>query len=174
MIMTGEIMDVVDSDNIPTGVSYDRSIIHSEGHWHRSSRIWIINNSGMVLLQRRAPEKDLFPLFWDVVGGHVPSGGSYICTAVRELREELGILVRDRDLKEIGTWKDDIFTYEFQCTYFLHADIPISAMSLQLDEVTDVRYFEVEEIRRMIDNSSTYKLCYPHQYYSHFISKIKP
>ncbi|MFC8618201.1 NUDIX domain-containing protein [Micromonospora purpureochromogenes] len=42
----------------------------------------IVDDDGRLFLQRRSPERSLFPNAWDIVGGHREPGG----TAVAALR----------------------------------------------------------------------------------------
>ena len=52
----------------------------------------ILNDAGEIFLQRRGPQKDTFPGFWDTgVGGHCDPGESDDEAARREIHEELGL-----------------------------------------------------------------------------------
>ena len=54
--------------------------------------IWLTDDQGGLLLQKRSEFKDTFPGRWDVsCGGHIESGDEAFPTAVRELEEELGL-----------------------------------------------------------------------------------
>lgn len=87
---------------LPTGEVKERSRVHTDGDWHRSVQVWIIQRSDTssqksgkedvtVLLQRRSPYKDTHPNLLDVsCAGHVNAGDDAIDTAMRELHEELG------------------------------------------------------------------------------------
>jgi isopentenyl-diphosphate Delta-isomerase len=76
-----------------------RQNIHKNGLLHREIHIWIFNDRGEVILQKRAANKDTYPGLWDVsVGGHVEIGDDYETTAIRELEEETGLKVKKEDL----------------------------------------------------------------------------
>lgn len=60
---------------------------------HSACHIWLVDNQGGLLMQRRSEFKDTFPGRWDVsCGGHIESGDESFPTAVRELEEELGLM----------------------------------------------------------------------------------
>jgi len=89
--MSEEIFDVVNErdeviDRKP------RSVVHARGLLHRAVHVLVFNSHGEVFLQKRSMKKDRQPGVWDSSSsGHVDSGENYDETAVRELREEIGL-----------------------------------------------------------------------------------
>lgn len=80
---------------VATGATKPRSEVHRDGDWHRSVDIWIIDGDD-VLIQRRSKLKDTNPGKLDVsCAGHLGAGQSPVDAALRELNEELGIVVDD-------------------------------------------------------------------------------
>lgn len=57
----------------------------------------LVDGSGRVLLQKRAPDRSMAGL-WEFPGGKVDSGELPEAALVRELREELGIVAHAEDL----------------------------------------------------------------------------
>jgi 8-oxo-dGTP diphosphatase len=53
----------------------------------------LVDAEGCVLLGFRAEHKLSYPLFWDLFGGHVEKDEKIETALVRELSEELGIVV---------------------------------------------------------------------------------
>ena len=121
MAKNEDIFDVVDaSDNVVA--SMPRSAVHARGLMHRASHIIVFNGVGddcgsadagcgagtdalerKILLQKRSPEKDLYPnLYTTSCSGHVDSGEDYDTAAVREMREETGVSISASDLLRIG------------------------------------------------------------------------
>jgi len=93
-----EILEIVDSyDNvIGTGT---RGEIHRMGFFHRAVHMFVFNPAGQIYIQRRSCSKDRHPGKLDSsAAGHVDPGETYAETAIRELREELGI---QAEVKEI-------------------------------------------------------------------------
>jgi 16S rRNA (adenine1518-N6/adenine1519-N6)-dimethyltransferase len=82
---------VVDENDRPLGES-PRQEVHGNNLRHRAVHLFIFNPKGELFLQKRARWKDRHPLLWDSsAAGHVEAGEEYDQTAMRELREELGV-----------------------------------------------------------------------------------
>ena len=65
-------------------------LLHPVVHLH------LFNSKGEIYLQKRPEWKDIQPGKWDTaVGGHVDLGESISQALIREVREELGILLED-------------------------------------------------------------------------------
>jgi isopentenyldiphosphate isomerase len=70
-----------------------RSEVHRLGLRHRAVHVLVFNSRGQIFLQKRSLRKDKSPGLWDSsASGHVDSGEHYDATAVRELREEIGLV----------------------------------------------------------------------------------
>lgn len=82
---------VDDQDNI---VGYDTKIhVHrGAGALHRAFSIFIVNDTGELLLQQRSAMKPLWPLYWsNSCCSHPRKGEGDQAAAHRRLREELGV-----------------------------------------------------------------------------------
>ena len=72
-----------------------RAEVHRLGLRHRAVHVLVFNARGEVFLQKRSMLKDRQPGVWDSsCSGHVDSGEEYDACARRELREELGLVVK--------------------------------------------------------------------------------
>ena len=87
----GEMVAIVDEHNRVTGQA--RRAVMRAGHLiHRACYILVFNGRGELFVQKRTPNKDIYPGYYEVAaGGVVLAGESYEESAVRELAEELGI-----------------------------------------------------------------------------------
>ena len=104
--MSKEYFDVLDKNGNKTGLVKLRSDVHRDGDWHKAVHIWIINENGDILLQRRCATKDSNPNMLDIsCAGHLSAGESSILGAIRELKEELDLDVQLDELKYIKTIK---------------------------------------------------------------------
>jgi isopentenyldiphosphate isomerase len=90
-IMPEEIFDIVNERDEVIGQA-PRKEVHARGLWHRAVHVLVFNARGEVFLQKRSMLKDTAKGKWDSSSsGHVDSGEDYDATAVRELREEIGL-----------------------------------------------------------------------------------
>jgi isopentenyl-diphosphate delta-isomerase type 1 len=93
-----ETLNIVDENDNIIGKE-QRERVHKSGLLHREIHVWVYNNKGEVLLQKRSMSKDTFPGLLDAsVGGHVDLGENYNDAGVKELEEETGIKADKKDL----------------------------------------------------------------------------
>lgn len=89
--MGEEIFDIVNERDEVIGRK-PRSEVHARGLLHRAIHVLVFNSRGEVFLQKRSMKKDRQPGVWDSsCSGHVDAGEDYDETAMRELREEIGL-----------------------------------------------------------------------------------
>ncbi|HWN94372.1 MAG TPA: NUDIX domain-containing protein, partial [Methylomirabilota bacterium] len=73
-----------------------RREVHRTGLKHRAVHVLVFNRRGAVFLQKRSMSKDSSPGLWDSsASGHLDCGEDYDACAVRELREEIGLILND-------------------------------------------------------------------------------
>ena len=91
--MSEEIFDIVnDRDEVID--QRPRSEVHRCGLKHRAVHVLVFNARGELFLQKRSLKKDCFPGAWDSsASGHLNVGESYDACAVREVREEIGLVL---------------------------------------------------------------------------------
>lgn len=151
-----EWLDIVDEDGNPTGETVERSRAHREGIRHRTAHVWLARLSEgrpQVLLQKRSQDKDSHPGMYDMSsGGHIPAGVDYLPSAIRELKEELGIDAEEEELLYCGTrrffWQGNFhgqpfLDHQVSRVYLLWKDP--SDFILQEEEVESVRWMDFEE-----------------------------
>lgn len=163
-----EIFDIVDEQGRPTGETVERVKAHAQGILHRTAHVWImriVQGRPQVILQKRSSRKDSFPDCWDTSSaGHVPAAEEPVDSAVRELEEELGIRIRKDELKEAGkirisyeeTFYGSVFRdEEIAFIYVYEANPDLSSLQLQKEEVSDVCWFDLYELRDRTERNDT-------------------
>lgn len=157
--MTKEYFDILDENGNKTGKTKLRSEVHRDGDWHKSVHIWIINNKGDILLQRRCATKDSYPNMLDIsCAGHLSSGDDSLLGAIRELKEELNLDVVKEDLKFIKTLKcsskctSTFINNEFDDLYILRTDKGIETMKFQKEEISEIFFVPYKKFKEMVNN----------------------
>ena len=167
----GELLQCFNEDGTPSEEPFSRLTAHRKGILHGASHTYIYkkeNNNLYVLLQRRSNNKDSFPGCLDTSSaGHIEFGSDFLETAQKEIFEELGLRVDVNALEEIFEQKiyrankfhgEDFIDNEINKVYALEMDCDTSALSLQPEEVSEAKWFDVETIRHMITTDDP-ELC---------------
>ena len=176
--MADELVDTTDENNALTGVTRLKSEAHAKGLWHRAAHIWIYNSRGELLLQLRAKEKELYPDMWDVsAAGHVIAGEEASISAVREIQEEIGLFVEEKQLEFVKIIKDasvykHIVNNEFYYVYLLRYDGDFVGLRLQVEEVQQIQFVPLAVIEKDLKNNPAKYV--PHgNYWFEMIEEIK-
>jgi len=156
-----EYIDVVDENGVPTGEVLDKNIVHEKNLFHNEVGCFIINNKGETLMQKRAASKKFEPNMWAICAGHVGSGESFLDAMVREIREEVGLVVRKEDLIAFPGFEKIIFKKQknshFAYTYYLKLSNYPDEFIIQKEELSEVKWMKIDEVINIIksDNNIT-------------------
>lgn len=142
-----EVWDLYDSKRNKTGCTVERGKTIPEGFYHLVVSVWIINNRGEYLLSQRHPDKS-YPLRWECTGGAVLSGEDSFDGALREVNEELGIILNPKDGRRISRICREQ-TQDLYDVWVFYIDADISDITLQETEVVDVKWVTCEELINM-------------------------
>lgn len=145
-----ELLDVLDEDGNVIGVE-DRSVVHEKGLWHIHVGVWIMNEKGELLFQKRAINKKRNPNKWTRTGGHVDSGETPIIGIQREVEEEIGVKIpQDKfELISIEKLESDKKNRQFTYNYFAYVNYKIEEYTMQEEEVSDLKYISIEEMEKL-------------------------
>lgn len=154
-----EYFDVLKENGEFEGRTETREICHEKGLWHKAVAMFMINSKGQVLLQKRSANKKLWPNMWDMTaGGHVLAGELGFEAIIREIKEELGTDINKNDILFIGSAistniKGDVINRHFNEYYIINKDVDETSLKLQSEEVSDIKWFDKEEVFRRIQNN---------------------
>jgi isopentenyldiphosphate isomerase len=146
--MTSEIWDILNENGFVTGRTTVRGIgALKPGEYHLVVHIWVISDSGKILIQKRSQNKKLMPGEWAATGGAAISGEDSFKAASRELFEELSITSSPETLNKIFRLKRrnsllDVWT--------IKCNTPVSELKLQESEVADAKWVSVPELKNMV------------------------
>lgn len=176
--MADELIDIYDENNEPIGITKMKNEAHEIGLWHRIVHVWIYNSNREVLLQLRAKNKELYPGRWDIsVAGHVGAGENIELGALREIKEEIGLLVKESDLefwkiKKHKTVFNNLLNNEFFYIYFLKYDGDVNDLIIQKEELDEVRFISIDKLRGEIGNHFE-KFTGVQEYWLDLVEKIE-
>ena len=145
-----ELWDLYTRDRQFTGERHVRGEQLPPNRYHLVVHVWIKNSRGQWLISQRAASRPTFLLKWESVGGSITAGEDSLEGALREAQEEVGVeldpangwlvssTIREhfQDIKDV--W---CFTY----------DGPVDLPNATTDEVADMRWMTVAEVRKLYD-----------------------
>jgi len=177
-----ELIDVLDSKGNYTGQSIMKSEAHRTGVFHPSIHVWFYTDQAEILIQQRAKNKDTHPELWDVsVAGHIGAGEDIVTSAIREVKEEIGLDITDKELHKIGVFKysyqhhEDLLDREFHHTFLCELKTPLALLEMQETEVDDLSLITIPAFKKELQskiNASKY-VPYDMEYYDTILNAIQ-
>lgn len=143
-----ELVVLVTPEDVVLG-QMEKMKAHETGLLHRAFSVFLFNEKGEMLLQKRASEKYHSPNQWtNAVCSHPKLNETYLHGAKRRLQEELGICAELTEKfnfiykAEVGQnlWEHEL-DYVFVGKY--EADFKLTK-----NEVSDVRYISMEDLEK--------------------------
>jgi len=143
-----EKVDIYDRERKPTGktkVRYQDSL--EIGEYFIAVQALIINSKCEILISKRTEKKKKYPSLWECTQGVVVSGETSIQGILRELKEELGIVLEE---KEAILLKTEMTENKFKDIYLFKKDIEIEELKFSKDEVTDAKWVDIDTFTEII------------------------
>ena len=153
-----ELIDIVDEKGQPTGETVEREYAHRNGIRHRTAHLWLMrvkDGQVQVLLQKRSANKDSHPGCYDISSaGHIPAGVEYQPSAIRELKEELGVDGAEKDLILCGdrtvVWDDyfhgkPFYDRQISRVFMMWLDLPEEKFYVDPAEVESVCWMDFDQ-----------------------------
>lgn len=137
--------DLYDINSVKTDKIYYKGDVIPNGYYPMVVMIAIQNSNGEFLMQKRVPSKGGD---WGVTGGHPKSGETPREGIITEVKEELGLNIENCDIEEFDYGCDGKDCY---IMYYTKLDVDISLLKIQLEELTEVRWFSMNELTEMVD-----------------------
>ena len=173
-----ELIDILTPEGKSTGKTALKSEAHKNGWFHATAHIWFFTSDKKILLQKRALTKKVFPGIWDIsVAGHIGAGEEILDGAKREVFEEIGLILEDKDFIKIGTrihqvnHENGIQDNEHHHVFIAELKTPISELTMQPEEVADLKLWDLKVLKET-KNLENVLLPRFHEYYVSVYNKI--
>jgi isopentenyl-diphosphate delta-isomerase len=173
-----ELIDILTPEGKSTGKTALKSEAHKNGWFHATAHIWFFTSDKKILLQKRALTKKVFPGIWDIsVAGHIGAGEAILEGAKREVFEEIGLILTDKDFIKIGTrmhqvtHENGIQDNEHQHVFIAELKTPISELTMQPEEVAGLKLWDLKVLK---DTKNLENVLLPrfHAYYCSVYNEI--
>lgn len=139
-----EIRDLYDINRKLIGKTIKRRDEIPENTYIMMVVIFIQNDNNEFLIQKRSMDKGGK---WATTGGHPKSGESSLQGILTEVKEELGIKIGNPILFKQANVKNTVCDL-----YYIKDNIDISNITIQNEEVDDVKWATVDEINNLMNN----------------------
>lgn len=153
-----ELFDLYDNDRRPLGRVHQRGVPLPRGLYHVVISVWTVNEHQQILLTLRSPQKHLMPNLWESTSGSVQAGERSQDAALRELREETGIVAEEEEITFLGTTRK---AASFVDIFVVRKNIDLSEIVLQENETVAVKWVTFSHLQAM---ESRGELAFPITY----------
>ena len=153
----GELWDIYDRNRNKTGRFHERGMPMKKGEYHLTVQVWILNSSGEFLITKRSPSLSFWANRWHATGGCAIAGDDSLQTALKEVREELGISLDPANGQLFTSYTQPHYNDEGNIMFdiwLFRQDIDLSTIVLQEEEICDAKWADKQEICSMIDTGS--------------------
>ena len=144
-----EILDLFNKDGTPLGKTIQRgNKDFLDGEFIKIVTVWI-KCKNKYLIQKTSPSKHNE---YAVSGGHIPTGSTPQKQALVELKEELGVNLKESDLNYLGNII--IGHVIFESFIVIDDDFDKYKFNLQESEVSNIDWFTIEELNNLVHETN--------------------
>ena len=142
-----ELFDMYDVNRNPLGHTHQRGMPIKQGEYHIVVQVCVLDRNGRLLMTQRHPDKADGSM-WEVTAGSALAGEDSLTGAMRELREETGLVVEKEQLKPLFTRTGEDY---FLDSYIVRLDCEGKDVSLTMQEgeTVDFIWADYETQERM-------------------------
>ena len=152
---TEDSLILVDLDDEVIGFASKQQAHSGEGTTHRAFSIFLFDNCNKLLLHERSQFKPLWPGFWtNSCCSHPRRGEDILSAASRRLQEELGVEGRLEFVYKFHYRAKylEVGSEDENCSVFLARLSPDQELSVNPEEISNIRWMTLEEIDHWISN----------------------
>lgn len=144
--------DLYDDKFNNTGIVIDETDEISDGKYHYSINVWILNSKKQLLLIRNTLNYNIhYPGFWSSINGNVLSGETPMDTCIKTIYSKIGINISITDIEKIDTRLRDPYHYIYE-TYIVNKDIDLNQICFVDNMAVQAKWIDLKELYNMIEN----------------------
>ena len=142
-----EYWDVYDKNRVFQNRTIKRGDPFGEGEYYVCCEVWLQNSKGELLVTQRHPNKKAGGL-WEFVGGGVLAGETTAQAAMREVKEEIGVILTESELSLLHVYKRRNY---FMDIYVVKKDVNIQNIVLDEKETVAAKWVSKVEFGVMVE-----------------------
>ena len=148
-----ELWDIYDENRMPTGETVDRyNLSLNPKQFHLVVIGILFTEDKKVLITKRSPDKRYAGGLWEIPGGGVRAGENSQDAVQREIFEETGINLYDRDYEKLYNYKrinTESNSYFVDMYCYLISEEDIRNVNIQVEEVSAFKILSISEIKEI-------------------------
>lgn len=145
------LLKVLDENGKFTSVEATKKEVHEKHLWHQEVAIFIINEEGKILLQKRSDNVHYNNRKWGMIANHVGVNQTLVDAIIQKAKEEIGYEINPNDIRYLTMLKrneerEQRFTY----FYYLKTKIRDDDIHLNTYLATDKKWFDFYELQELM------------------------
>ena len=148
-----ELWDIYDENKMPTGETVDRyNLSLNPKQFHLVVIGILFTEDKKVLITKRSPDKRYAGGLWEIPRGGVRAGENSQDAVRREILEETGINLYDRDYEKLYTYKrinTESNSYFVDMYSYIISEDDVRNIKMQVEEVSDFKILSVPKIKEI-------------------------
>lgn len=151
-----EFRDIYDKEGNITRHRLPAGVNLHKGEYLRMVEAWIVDRKNRILLQQRSFGCIIYPGYWTLTTGHFQSGESTEDACIREIKEELGITVKPKNVQLIDHITRDTDEHLLWDIVLVKKTIRKRHMKINPVEVNDVRWVTTKQLREIVNDDNVF------------------
>jgi NADH pyrophosphatase NudC (nudix superfamily) len=151
-----EIFDVCTITRQPLGKTCIRGNKLGENEYHIVVMAVLSNEKGEILLTKRSKNK-IAAGKWECTAGCVIAGEKSKDAIIREIKEEIGIMVNIENIEPVRSYIEDDALFDI---WPIKTNCEVDKLVLQKSEVDEAKYATISPIKEIINSGEATKSLY--------------
>ena len=143
-----EYLDIVNNEDIVID-QQPRAVVHQLGLQHRGVHVFLFTEDGKLLVQKRSADRVASPSRLDCsVSEHVKAGESYLESATRGMKEEMG--VEGIGIKPLVKFRMNYGANDNEISALFEGKVNPKQVQFDPVEIEEVGYYSLDDILQMM------------------------